>query len=206
MKLKVILPILICGLIPLTSYAQNVGNRIVDKDELVDMLKPQAEVRTRGIRLNQPEPAASTEQAVVSQNYSGQAEQAAVSQDYSGQAEAAAGAAPSISMNVQFAYNSADLTQAAVEQLTPLGEALSSSELSAYSFLLEGHTDSSGAAAYNMQLSQRRAESVGNYLYQNFGIDPSSLNLVGRGEDALLDSNNPSSPSNRRVSITTITQ
>ena len=193
MKRKIILPILICGLIPFTSYAQNVGNRIVDKDELVDMLKPQAEVRTRGIRLNQPEQAASTEQA-------------AATQDYSGQAEQAAGPAPSISMNVQFGYNSADLTQAAVEQLTPLGEALSSSELSSYSFLLEGHTDSSGAADYNMQLSQRRAESVGNYLYQNFGIDPSSLNLVGRGEDALLDSNNPSSPSNRRVSITTITQ
>lgn len=196
MKLKIILPILICGLIPLTSYAQNVGNRIVDKDELVDMLKPQAKIRTRGIRLNQPEQASGADQAVVSQDYSGQAEQA----------QPAAAPAPSISMNVQFGYNSADLTQAAVEQLNPLGEALSSSELSSYSFLLEGHTDSSGAADYNMQLSQRRAESVGNYLYQNFGIDPSSLNLVGRGEDALLDASNPSSPSNRRVSITTITQ
>lgn len=191
MKLNIILPILICGLIPLTSYAQNVGNRIVDKDELVDMLKPQAQIRTRGIRLNQPA------QAPV---------QEAVGQDYSGQAEQAAAAAPSISMNVQFGYNSADLTQSALDQLNPLGEALSSSELSSYSFLLEGHTDSSGAADYNMQLSQRRAESVGNYLYQNFGIDPSVLNLVGRGEDALLDPNNPSSPSNRRVSITTITQ
>jgi outer membrane protein OmpA-like peptidoglycan-associated protein len=198
MKLNIILPILIYGLIPLTSYAQNVGNRIVDKDELVDMLKPQAQIRTRGIRLNQPAQAPAPVQGAVAQDYSGQAEQAA--------AAAAAAAAPSISMNVQFGYNSADLTQSAVEQLNPLGEALSSSELSSYSFLLEGHTDSSGAADYNMQLSQRRAESVGNYLYQNFGIDPSSLNLVGRGEDALLDPNNPSSPSNRRVSITTITQ
>ncbi|MFT5138261.1 MAG: outer membrane protein OmpA-like peptidoglycan-associated protein, partial [Arenicella sp.] len=109
MKLNIILPILICGLIPLTSYAQNVGNRIVDKDELVDMLKPQAQIRTRGIRLNQPA------QAPV---------QEAVGQDYSGQAEQAAAAAPSISMNVQFGYNSADLTQSALDQLNPLGEAL----------------------------------------------------------------------------------
>jgi outer membrane protein OmpA-like peptidoglycan-associated protein len=196
MKTKIILPVLICGLIPLTSIAQNVGNRIVDKDELVDMLKPQQEIRTRGIRLNQPAEASGGEQAVAAAG--------------AGTAAAPAAAAPtpppSISMNVQFEYNSADLTQAALEQLTPLGEALSSSELASYSFLLEGHTDGSGSADYNMQLSQRRAESVGNFLHQNFGIDASVLNLVGRGEEVLLTPENPNSPANRRVSITTISQ
>lgn len=195
MKTKIILPVLICGLIPLTSYAQNVGNRIVDKDELVDMLKPQQEIRTRGIRLNQPEQSAGGNQAAP-----------AAAAGTAAAPAAAPTPPPSISMNVQFEYNSADLTSSAVEQLTPLGEALSSSELASYSFLLEGHTDGSGSSDYNMQLSQRRAESVGNFLYQNFGIDPSVLNLVGRGETDLLTPDNPNSPSNRRVSITTITQ
>lgn len=38
--------------------------------------------------------------------------------------------------------------------------------------VIEGHTDSAGSTAYNLQLSQRRADSVRDYLIQSFNISP----------------------------------
>jgi len=47
---------------------------------------------------------------------------------------------------------------------------------------IEGHTDSVGPDAYNQGLSERRANSVKNYLTENSGIDPSRIATVGLGE------------------------
>lgn len=47
--------------------------------------------------------------------------------------------------------------------------------------LIEGHTDSSGAADYNMMLSKNRAQSVTNYLIDS-GIDASRLTTKWYGE------------------------
>ncbi len=44
-----------------------------------------------------------------------------------------------------------------------------------------GHTDSTGTAAYNMDLSTRRAEAVKSYLIGK-GIDGDRINTVGEGE------------------------
>lgn len=47
---------------------------------------------------------------------------------------------------------------------------------------IEGHTDSTGASAYNQSLSERRAASVRNYLIEK-GVNPEKLEAVGFGED-----------------------
>jgi len=47
---------------------------------------------------------------------------------------------------------------------------------------IEGGTDAVGTEDYNLDLSKRRAESVKNYLVNEFGIDPSRLRTVGYGE------------------------
>jgi len=68
---------------------------------------------------------------------------------------------------------------------------------------IDGHTDSSGPLAYNMALSQRRADSVRDFLIKN-GIDGSRLETKGFGP------NNPAVPNtspanmaqNRRVEFT----
>ncbi len=48
---------------------------------------------------------------------------------------------------------------------------------------IEGHTDSRGQRDYNLQLSQRRAESVLRFLVERGGVDQSRLRAVGYGPD-----------------------
>jgi len=66
---------------------------------------------------------------------------------------------------------------------------------------IQGHTDSDGSESYNLQLSERRAQSVVTYLVQNFGIAMGRLTARGYGESQPVASN--STPEgkqlNRRV-------
>jgi len=65
-----------------------------------------------------------------------------------------------------------------------------------------GHTDNTGSAAYNQDLSQRRAVSVANILRET-GVPNGRITAFGRGEDAPIASNlSPEGRSqNRRVEI-----
>ena len=67
---------------------------------------------------------------------------------------------------------------------------------------IEGHTDSDGAEAYNMDLSRRRAEAVKNLLMQR-GIDGSRMEVVGFGESSPIATNATEAgrQMNRRVVI-----
>lgn len=188
------------------DQTNHVGSQVLDKNQIIDMLQPK--MKTRGIRINQPAQAAANTQQQPAQQQAGQEqvyqEQAGQQQQVAAVEQQAPAAPPSISMEINFEYNSANLTDSALQQLAPLGQALQSQELAGLSFLLEGHTDASGPDSYNMTLSELRAQSVGQFLYQYYGVDPSNLNLIGRGETALLDPYNPTSGANRRVTITTM--
>lgn len=113
-------------------------------------------------------------------------------------------AAPSIDITVNFAFGSADLTDQARSLLYQLGTAMTSAELQAFKFQIAGHTDAVGSDGNNMTLSQRRAESVVNYLMQTFNIPAARLQSAGMGETHLLDPSNPSSGVNRRVEVINI--
>ena len=65
---------------------------------------------------------------------------------------------------------------------------------------IEGHTDSQGSASSNQRLSDRRANSVRQYLIQN-GVAESRLTAEGFGEDKPIDTNRTSKgrSANRRV-------
>lgn len=110
---------------------------------------------------------------------------------------------PSISLEVNFAFDSAELTPEAITQLAPVGVALGSQELGGLEFGLAGYTDASGEASYNLSLSERRARAVRDYFVKEYGIDATRLTSVGRGETDLLDPESPNSGVNRRVKITT---
>jgi OOP family OmpA-OmpF porin len=54
---------------------------------------------------------------------------------------------------------------------------------------VEGHTDSRGSAAYNQQLSVKRARNVAAYLTEKLGVDQSSIKVRGYGEERPVASN-----------------
>jgi outer membrane protein OmpA-like peptidoglycan-associated protein len=94
-----------------------------------------------------------------------------------------------IAVTVQFAFDSAEILPQAVPNLQSLGKALASPQLAPYQIRIEGHTDSTGPTAYNQGLSQRRANSVKQYLVQHFDISADRLFTEGRGEDEPIDTN-----------------
>lgn len=71
--------------------------------------------------------------------------------------------------------------------------------------LISGHTDSTGSESYNMQLSQRRAESVGHYLAGQ-GIAAVRIDAVGYGESQPIAGNDTEAgrARNRRVELTLV--
>ena len=113
---------------------------------------------------------------------------------------------PTVSMTVQFATGSAELTPQAIQTLTSLGQALTNPTLANYRFRIEGHTDTVGSPAYNQQLSQRRAEAVVDYLATNFHIDRNRVQAIGMGQDGLMIQTPPQTPEarNRRVQVVNI--
>jgi outer membrane protein OmpA-like peptidoglycan-associated protein len=104
-----------------------------------------------------------------------------------------------VSLQIRFDYNTAELTDDAKTQLQPVGEAFQ--KLSHLNFVLEGHTDAIGSQMYNKPLSEARAASVKYFLVNQFNLQGTNIQIVGKGKEGLLDPNNPTSDVNRRVRI-----
>jgi outer membrane protein OmpA-like peptidoglycan-associated protein len=102
---------------------------------------------------------------------------------------------------ITFASNSSTLTSRARAALDQVAHALESAQLSEYKFRIEGHADSRGSAAANMKLSADRAVAVLEYLSRADGVAPERLFAVGKGSSEPLDTQNPTAPENRRVTI-----
>ena len=112
--------------------------------------------------------------------------------------------------NIQFKFDSAELTDAAKAQLDEMSgrlaahkEALSSGSSS---MSVTGFTDTSGPEAYNQALSERRANAVAKYLSEKHGIAMGSMSVSGKGEaDPIADnSTREGRIRNRRVEIDVI--
>jgi outer membrane protein OmpA-like peptidoglycan-associated protein len=107
--------------------------------------------------------------------------------------------APSIDIEIFFAFNSAEILPEAVPKLAALGQALSDSKLKGSSFLVAGHTDAKGGDDYNLALSQRRAEAVKQFLIRAYQLDAGHLTAIGFGKEQLKNKENPLADENRRV-------
>lgn len=94
-----------------------------------------------------------------------------------------------IAVTIHFAFDSAEILPRAVTNLRSLGNALQSPQLGDYRIRIEGHTDSTGPDVYNLHLSNRRANSVKQYLVEHFQIDPDRLITEGYGEKEPINSN-----------------
>jgi outer membrane protein OmpA-like peptidoglycan-associated protein len=99
-----------------------------------------------------------------------------------------------------FKLGSAELPDALRRQLEVFAEVLKSKRGSGKVVRVEGHADASGAAQANLTLSQRRAESVKEFLVE-LGADPAMIEPVGVGANAPKNTKDPFAAENRRVEI-----
>ena len=113
---------------------------------------------------------------------------------------AAPQAKPSLSLLIQFDFNSSQIRPESQQALLNLSQALNSPELSPSKFAVEGHTDAKGLADYNQKLSQQRAEAVQTFLVKN-GVTQARLAAAGKGSTQLANAANPLGAENRRVRI-----
>ncbi|MCP1675203.1 outer membrane protein OmpA-like peptidoglycan-associated protein [Natronocella acetinitrilica] len=105
--------------------------------------------------------------------------------------------------NVTFGFDSADLRSDFFEVLDSV--ALVVNEFDQTLIEAAGHTDSTGSAAYNQRLSERRADTVARYL-QNRGVDSRRIAAAGFGQDYPIADNSTEAgrQANRRVELTLV--
>jgi outer membrane protein OmpA-like peptidoglycan-associated protein len=102
---------------------------------------------------------------------------------------------------ITFAYNRADVQSQYFGTLNQIAGVLS--EFPSTAIDIYGHTDSSGSDSYNQDLSERRAQSVANYLTTR-GVNRVRMATRGFGESQLLVSperTEADRQANRRVEI-----
>ncbi|OLO06395.1 flagellar motor protein MotB [Salinicola sp. MH3R3-1] len=102
--------------------------------------------------------------------------------------------------DVNFEFDSAKLTSSAESILDGVSDKLMTNDK--LRIRVEGYTDSVGSAAYNKDLSQRRADSVKSYLV-NKGFSGDNIKTTGHGEEQPIASNNTAEgrAQNRRVEL-----
>ena len=83
-----------------------------------------------------------------------------------------------------YEYDSADLQPGAVTELQKLATLIKRNP--AARFTIEGYSDSFGSPEYNLQLSQRRADSVASYLVSGLGVNPAQVQARGFGTSKML--------------------
>jgi outer membrane protein OmpA-like peptidoglycan-associated protein/outer membrane protein W len=103
-------------------------------------------------------------------------------------------------LKLLFDFDSAELRPESINELERLVKFMN--EVPFATALIEGHTDSVGADAYNLALSDRRAKSVFDYLTSR-GVDPARLKSVGKGESEPVADNatEEGRQENRRVML-----
>ena len=112
----------------------------------------------------------------------------------------------SITINLdveEFGFDSAKLTPAMETALADVADRINASK-GDESLDIIGHTDSTGPADYNQKLSERRAQSVADFLAAR-GVDSGRMNVSGMGETSPIADNSTREgrSRNRRVEIQT---
>jgi OOP family OmpA-OmpF porin len=107
--------------------------------------------------------------------------------------------------SVKFAFNRDVLTPQAKESLDQLAGNLANTK--GYILALEGGTDSVGSSEYNYDLSQRRANSVIQYLASKYNVPAHKIYVIGLGKDKPVEDNKTKAgrADNRRVDVRLMT-
>ena len=112
---------------------------------------------------------------------------------------------PVAETSVKFGFDKDNLIAKSKEALDQLASSISSTK--GYIITLEGGTDSVGPADYNYDLSQRRANSVIQYLASKHSVPAHKIYVIGLGKDKPVETNKTSTgrADNRRVDVRLMT-
>ena len=112
---------------------------------------------------------------------------------------------PVAETSVKFGFDKDNLTPKAKEALDQLAANITNTK--GYIITLEGGTDSVGPADYNYDLSQRRANSVIQYLATKYQVPAHKIYVIGLGKDKPVETNKTSAgrADNRRVDVRLMT-
>jgi outer membrane protein OmpA-like peptidoglycan-associated protein len=173
----------------------------VTEDEIVRALAPAKKPLTRGLSAGpQVDPAVTAEEGRFVQKIRGRSTRSLSSTEREEIATIVKDK-PKIDLEINFDYNSADISAKSLSSVQALGRALTNPDLKGSTFIVAGHTDAAGGEAYNQDLSERRADSIKKYLVEKFAIAGSDLVTVGYGKTKLKDPSNPLADVNRRVQV-----
>lgn len=102
---------------------------------------------------------------------------------------------------VHFDTNKSTLSASEMEKLQPVTKHLSDYPDTTIDVI--GHADSRGSTEYNQKLSEKRAQTVSEYLIKEYAVSPERINSSGAGESEPIASNatKEGQAKNRRVSV-----
>ncbi len=176
----------------------------VSEDQILRALAPEKKPLTRGLSVGPQQatadPAAAAAEGKLVQKFRGRSSRS-LSVAEREEIAAVVKDKPKIDLEINFDYNSADISAKSLPSVQALGRALTSNDLKGSTFVVAGHTDAAGSEGYNQDLSERRADSIKRYLVDKYGINGTDLVTVGYGKSKLKDPSQPLAEVNRRVQV-----
>jgi OmpA-OmpF porin, OOP family len=105
-------------------------------------------------------------------------------------------------VTVLFKVNSAVLSDDSKQQLDQMSQSVTGAKR--YFIAIQGFTDKTGSAEYNLELSRRRAEAVQTYLIGQHNVPVYRIQIVGLGKDKPVNEQKTREErsQNRRVEVT----
>jgi OOP family OmpA-OmpF porin len=105
----------------------------------------------------------------------------------------------SITLDIEFDFDKSDIKPKYDNELKKVTDLMN--RFSKTTAVIEGHTDNKGSAAYNIKLSERRADSVRKYIIKNGGIADNRISTKGYGLTKPVASNKTAEgrQKNRRI-------
>ena len=174
----------------------------VTEDQIIKALTPDKKPLTRGLSAGPQatSPELNADQAKFVQSVRGRATRSLSSAEREEIATIVQDK-PKIDLEINFDYNSADISAKSLTSVQALGRALTNQDLKGSTFVVAGHTDAAGGEEYNQGLSERRADAIKRYLVDKYGINGTDLVTVGYGKSKLKDPGHPMADVNRRVQV-----
>jgi len=191
------------AVVSLGAAAAFAQEKNVTEDQIVRALVPEKKPLTRGLSVGPQQtvdPTAAAAESKFVQKIRGRSTRSLSTAERE-EIAAMVKDKPKIDLEINFDYNSADISTKSLPSVQALGRALTNNDLKGSTFIVAGHTDAAGGDAYNQDLSERRADAIKRYLVDKYGINGTDLVTVGYGKSKLKDPSQPMAEVNRRVQV-----